>query len=96
MLPSCRFGCAGAWLGDVVVVVYGSGRVHRAPASSAWLCWSRLVLPCSWLHFQVLEISGRCVLQVASSVLPLPSYRLGCASASTSTWLADVFVVVYG
>ena len=45
MLRSYRFGCASAWLVDVVVIVYGPGRVHRRlQRGSVGLGWSRYAL----------------------------------------------------
>ena len=64
MLPSYRFGCASAWPWLVDVVVVSLWPRASAPASSAWLCLSRLKSLCSWRHLQVFEMSGRCVLQV--------------------------------
>ena len=81
MLPSYRLGCASAWLAYVFCGCLWPRA--SALASSAWRCWSRLVLLCSWMQCLA---RGTVVMLCMSSGM-LPSYRLGCASA----WLADVF-----
>ena len=43
VLPSYRLGCGSAWLADVVVVVYGRGRVH-------WRL-QRGVFGLGWCHY---------------------------------------------
>ena len=65
----------GHWLADDFCGCLWSRA--SALASSAWRCWSRFVLLCSWMQCLA---RGTVVMLCMSSGM-LRSYRLGCASA---------------